>query len=164
VENGPGRFILFLDADNTLTETAVQDLHATILDTDAAAVYGQVQIVDFVTGELGERFSSEPYNLNQLLQKGNYIDTMALYRRETLISIGGFSQSMQLITQAYEDYELWVTLGEKGCSVLNIPRITGKYLMKEDSLIATGSHDERIIKLLLNLRHLHPRLGKFIFR
>ena len=163
MKNVRGRYVAFLDADNTLMDTAIHDLYMGINHTDSAAIYGQIQTCDSA-GVLGTRFSSKPYDLNQLLQNGNYIDTMALFRKETLTKIGGFSASIQLITHAYEDYELWVTLGEKGHSVLNIPQIIGNYLIKADSLIATGSKDERIVQLLLNLRHRHPGLGKFIFR
>lgn len=163
VEHGRGNYVAMLDADNTLKETAIHDLYMGIIHTDSAAIYGQIQTCDSA-GVLGTRFSSKPYDLNQLLQNGNYIDTMALFRKETLTKIGGFSRSMQLIAHTYEDYELWVTLGEKGHSVLNIPQIIGNYLIKADSLIATGSKDERIVQLLLNLRHRHPGLGKFIFR
>ena len=164
IENSKARYVAFLDADNTLAERAIHDLYSVIENTNAAAIYGQIQTIHFVTGELGAKFSFKPYDLSRLLERGNYIDTMALYRTRTLLQIGGFSSSLQLISPGYEDYELWVTLGEHGYSVLNINKIIGEYLIKEDSLITTSYHDKRIVELLLNIRYRYPRLRKFIFR
>jgi glycosyltransferase involved in cell wall biosynthesis len=135
IEASKGKFVLLLDSDNWLTNNAVIDLFKAIEHTNAAAVFGKIQTRNVETNQQGMVFSKEPYDLERLLNRGNYIDAMAMYRQRTLESLGGFSEKLQLFSWCYEDYEMWVRLGSSGHSVLNINEFIGEYLVKGDSLI-----------------------------
>jgi len=147
-----GELLLFLDSDNWLNDNAVTSLCASMKDKKAAASYGKIQTWHLKSGKKGVVFSDQPYNLERLLTRGNYIDAMAMYRKKTLVSLGGFSTRLQLFSWCYEDYELWVRIGTYGHSVINIPDIIGEYLFKEDSLITKARGDKAFTTKLIRLQ------------
>ena len=87
IKNAQGRFLAFLDSDNTLAESAILNLYNALDGTDAAAAYGQIKTTVRATGKGGLPISDIPYSLPRLLSKGNYIDAMAMYRAKTLKKI-----------------------------------------------------------------------------
>jgi GT2 family glycosyltransferase len=65
-----------------------------------------------------------PWDVRRLV-RGNYIDVMALVRREILQEVGGFNLDMQGI--GWEDYELWLRLAAAGHTGVHVPTFIGAY-------------------------------------
>ena len=137
-----GEFVFLLDADNTLTPTALADLHARAIAEASDAVYGPLRIVtpDSVhTGWLSER----PFDLDSL-KLGNYIDAMALFRRATLVTLGGYDLDLLRVVGGWEDYDVWLRFAKSGLKVSFAPDVViGDYLAKPDSMVNRISLKER---------------------
>ena len=145
-------FLLFLDSDNWLTKDAVILLYNALKGNTSTACFGRIRTWHHKNGKQGEDFSAQPYDLNRLLTKENYIDAMAMFRKKKLAAIGGFSTSLQLISWGYEDYAMWIKLGTSGHSVTNISDVIGDYLFKDDSLVNLASADRRFTLKWLKYR------------
>lgn len=108
IANSRGKYLLFLDADNLLTNgylTAGVDFLDTHEDTDI--VYGDSEMFGERTGFL----PAKPYNL-QTLMTGNYIDACCLIRKSVFDELGGFDEGMPV--QGLEDWEMWLRAAFNG--------------------------------------------------
>jgi hypothetical protein len=125
--------LLMLDADNELRSTAIGRL-GDALERDPAA--------GFAYGIL-ERFTAEgPVGLlsvfpwdPQRLRAGNYIDALALIRRDALESIGGYSTDPRLAL-GWEDYDLWARIAEAGGYGAFVPEIIARYRVGRSSMVS----------------------------
>ena len=82
-----GEYVFMLDADNEVYPTALPRLVES-LDADTGALFAYAMLEVHADGEpetLRSFFPWEP----ELLLRGNYIDAMALLRREQLLDLGG---------------------------------------------------------------------------
>jgi hypothetical protein len=125
--------LLMLDADNELRATAMGRLLAA-LESDPAA--------SFAYGII-ERFSSDgPVGLlsvfpwdPQRLRSGNYIDALALIRRDALSAVGGYSSDARLAL-GWEDYDLWARIAESGGHGAFVPEIIARYRVGHSSMVS----------------------------
>jgi Glycosyl transferase family 2 len=124
--------LLMLDADNQLRRIAMgRLLEALAADPAASFAYGIV-----------EQFSADgPRGLlsvhgwdPQRLRIGNYIDALALIRREALLALGGYSYDQRLY--GWEDYDLWVRMAESGRHGAFVPEMLARYLVAHGSMIS----------------------------
>jgi glycosyltransferase involved in cell wall biosynthesis len=124
--------LLMLDADNLLRRVAIDRLMCA-LEADRAA--------SFAYGIL-ERFSAEgPVGLLSQygwdptrLRMGNYIDALALVRREALKEMGGYSDDPRLY--GWEDYDLWARMAEEGRYGVFVPEIIARYRVQQSSMLS----------------------------
>lgn len=104
ISESSGSYLLFLDADNLLTDGYL---------TGGVAVLRNRQEIDIVYGEsetFGNstgRLYTKDYNL-QTLMSYNYIDACCLVRKSLFDEIGLFDESMK---SGYEDWEMWLRAG-----------------------------------------------------
>jgi len=124
--------LLMLDADNQLRRIAMgRLLEALAADPGASFAYGIV-----------EQFSADgPRGLlsvhgwdPQRLRVGNYIDALALIRREALLALEGYSYDQRLY--GWEDYDLWVRMAESGRRGAFVPEMLSRYLVGHSSMIS----------------------------
>jgi len=99
-------WVIFLDADDKIKPTYIDRLVSESRKSSADVTYSGMQ---FFGKEKGN-FLSRPFSEYTLL-KGNYINNSALIRRQLLVYSGGYKQEMSF---GYEDWELYLTLAEKG--------------------------------------------------
>lgn len=127
-----GEAILPLDADNALFPSAAQRLLAALdADPEAAFAYG-------ILASFSERgpeglegyWGWEP----ERLAKDNYIDALALIRREVLSELGGYTTDRRL--HGWEDYDLWCRIAERGMHGAHVPEIVARYRVREGSMIS----------------------------
>jgi glycosyltransferase involved in cell wall biosynthesis len=95
-----GALVLFCDADVLLARNALEKLEQA-LDLNPGASYAYSS---FAWGT--KKFSSRPFDAREL-QKGNFIHTTALIRRE---HFPGFDIDLK----RFQDWDLWLTMFEQG--------------------------------------------------
>jgi hypothetical protein len=125
-----------LDADNRLRPRFVDAaLDVLARDSSIAAVYGDR--VEF--GLRSGRVQVGVPDLNRLLC-GNYIDACAVIRTEAWRACGGYDP--QLPVQGSEDWELWLSMLERGFTLHRLDMATFDYRVRPDSMLARGSDPE----------------------
>ncbi len=142
-------YILPLDADDALLPGAVSAL-ADELDArrEIAAVWGGLTLF----GEVEEPLLRRPASLDPW--RITYFNTLpysALYRREALLAVGGWS-----LPGSFQDWDLWMALAEAGYAAGAVERPVHRYRLHGPRQFARGAarHDE----IYSELRRRHPRL------
>jgi hypothetical protein len=131
-EHARGELLFILDADNSILPLGIPKLVAALdKDPEAAFAYGIIEKFD-ATGPVGiESFLDwDP----RRLRYGNYVDAMALIRREALEAVGGYSEAPAL--GGWEDYALWLAMAEQGMSAVRIPDFIGRYRVSQYSMLS----------------------------
>jgi len=124
-----GKYLLFLDADNLLTDVYL---------TEGITILEQQQDVDVVYG-VSETFGygkpsflpTNPFNL-QILMLYNYIDTCCLVRKSAFEDTGMFDTKMRT---GLEDWEMWLRMAFYSKKFYYLEgKVIQKYRMRPDSL------------------------------
>ncbi len=137
IELARAPYVFILDADNWIYPNCLGALRRAILEAKTAAVYGIISQAADVTGERLGLISFFEWNVRDLVS-GPYIDAMALFDRERLREVGGYST--ELICYGWfgwEDYDLWLKVAQKGWSARLLPRIVASYRVHPTSMIKT---------------------------
>lgn len=120
-------YVFVLDADNWIAPGCLRVLHAALAGTSHAAAYGLIARVDDRTGEGTSLLSCHPWDPQRLVAEP-YIDAMALFDREAVLSAGGYSSELLEHGPAgWEDYDLWLKLAAVRRSAVHVPRIVAGY-------------------------------------
>ena len=123
-------FCFFLDADNLLYPSCIRK-HFQALSTnpDATAAYSMLEVFDGESGLMGSNVFDR-----ERLKFGNYIDAMAMVRRDYLLSGEGYRP----IKHGWEDYDLWLRMCEENRRVLHIPEILARYRVHRSSMLRSS--------------------------
>jgi GT2 family glycosyltransferase len=130
-----GQYVFILDADNWVYPSGPRVLAAALSTGQAVAAYGLLRRFDHETGESLGLLSTYEWNPRELV-RNPYIDAMAMFDRQTILDVGGYAT--ELIDHGWfgwEDYDLWLTLAQGGCSCLLVPRIVGAYREHRSSML-----------------------------
>jgi glycosyltransferase involved in cell wall biosynthesis len=125
--------LLMLDSDNVLRSTAMGRLAGALeRDPNASFSYG---ILDRFSTDgpegLVNVFGWEPARF----RTGNYIDALALIRREALEAMGGYSLDPRLAL-GWEDYDLWARMAEDGRHAVFVPEMIARYRAGHSSMVS----------------------------
>ncbi len=138
-----GRFVFFLDADNTVDAAGLAALYRQAQADGADAAYGPIRRVTLDGEDLG-LLSELPFDPDRLVDSGNYIDAMALFRRSALNALGGYDVGLLRIIGGWEDYALWLRFARDKRPVSFCPdTIVGTYVVKHDSMVKRISLKEQ---------------------
>ncbi len=148
-----GRYVFALDADNLLYPNGLRALAAHLDDApdDVVAAYGLLERFD-ETGSLGLT-SHLPWDPD-LLVHGAYIDAMAMFRRDAWRELGGYSVAEGIY--GWEDYDLWLTVAERGRRASLVTGVVGRYREQAGSMRKISDID--MASNFVVLRERHPRL------
>ncbi|HEV2723960.1 MAG TPA: glycosyltransferase family A protein [Thermoleophilaceae bacterium] len=151
-------YAFMLDADNLVYPRALAALvDALEKDPDAVFAYGLLE------RRRGTRsvglLSAGPWEPARL-RSGNYIDAMALLRREAVLEIGGFGESLSLY--GWEDFDLWCRVAEHDLHAQHVPTFIGRYHERPESMLSVASIDAS--DAVRELRGRYPRLAPDIPR
>lgn len=115
-----GKYIFFLDADDILYPTSIQDLIDLFVGAgeDVGFAYGQLQYFGYKDW-IFESSHFDPVKLS----KENYIQTSALIRKDVFDRVGGFDRGFDL----REDWELFVRIWHAGYKGVFLGRPHLKY-------------------------------------
>ncbi len=133
INHARGKYIFNLDQDNLVYPDCLKTLSDALdQDPDAAFAYGILEGFDS-RGPV-DLISHLPWS-KQRLGSGNWIDAMAMMRRDILLEVEGYSKDLR--TWGYEDFELWCRLADRGYGAAFVPSIVGRYRRSEYSQLAS---------------------------
>jgi GT2 family glycosyltransferase len=145
-----------LDADNQLDPLALA--HCSELANSADARCAVIHSLIRVQPEAGchdsrQLISDIPWN-STVFQLGNYIDAMALVRREAWQAVGGYTH----IPGGWEDFDFWCSLIDGGWHGVLCPQVLATYTSHGNSMrnSNTNQHTYRLSRLL---QARHPWLA-----
>lgn len=127
-----GDYVFNLDADNGVYPLALSKL-ASALDSDREAAFAYPIIARIRGKEPESVMGWESWNPS-LFRQGNFIDAMAMVRRNVLEELGGWSTAMDM---GWEDFHLWVRLAEHGHRGVNVPEVLCWYRASDTSMLST---------------------------
>jgi glycosyltransferase involved in cell wall biosynthesis len=143
-------YVFMLDADNRLKRPCLSRLVEALETAEAAFAYAQLRLFGEAEG-LGLADVWDPSRLRE----GNYIDAMALIRRDCLIKAGGYATLAN--EYGWEDYDLWCRFAELGYNGIFLPEILGDYRVHKSSMLrAHTAKNEGVLRAELAMRH--PRI------
>jgi GT2 family glycosyltransferase len=149
------RYVFVLDADNWILPSCLRLLHAALAGSRHAAAYGILARVDDRTGRPTGLESAWPWDPARLVA-APYIDAMALFDRDIVRSVGGYSTDLLEHGIGWEDYDLWLALATAGHSACLVPRIVAMYREHPQSMLAHTRR--RSNELALSLRRKYDGL------
>jgi glycosyltransferase involved in cell wall biosynthesis/SAM-dependent methyltransferase len=149
-------YVLPLDADNALLpECATRLLNA--LSTGAASfAYPRIRHFGeesdlFPTGHVRGYF---PYSAQRLVPS-NYIDAMALVRKNAWAAVGGYHDGLH----GWEDYDLWCRLAEAGFFGVQVADDLALYRVHGESMLHAVTHvGTRLEDVRQTISDAHPWL------
>jgi hypothetical protein len=130
-------YVFILDADNAVYPHALDRL-ADTLDADPGAAFAYGIIAQYApTGPFGllswHRWSA------RRLAHGNFVDAMAMLRRNEVVAAGGFASDPRL--HGWEDFALCCEFAERGLRGVLLPEIVARYRVSPHSMISVTNID-----------------------
>lgn len=130
-------FAFILDADNWIYPNCLTVLYQAILQSDCAGVYGILNCFDSKTCQGIGLMSCYEWDVRELVSVP-YIDAMALFKKDILLQVGGYStELMEIGWCGWEDYDLWLKLAQHGYNCKLVPQILSGYRVHGYSMIKT---------------------------
>jgi glycosyltransferase involved in cell wall biosynthesis len=140
-------YLFMLDADNRLRPPALSRLLDALNCSGADFAYSQLRMF----GEAEGIGCADVWNPKRL-RTGNYIDAMALIRREALISARGYASSA--VEAGWEDYNLWCRFAELGFEGVFLPELLCEYRVHGTSMLRTRTNGKHVaLQAEMRLRH-----------
>lgn len=138
-------YIFIIDADNEIFSTAIQKLFSALNRTNCAGAYSQ--IVEF--GDRSQIGMSDIWDTTRM-QKNNYVDVMALIKKQAWKDVGGFSH----IEEGWEDYDFWLKFIDKNFELCFLPEILCKYRVHGKSRTSMEAYTAHFsLENIMKFRH-----------
>lgn len=128
IANTTGGYLCALDADDRLEPTYFEKA-VPVLDADASIAFVSCWLRTF--GDEEREWKPERCDLPTLLWEDTVL-TASLVRREAVVAAGGYDTGMPI--QGLEDWDLWLTLAERGCRGVILPEVLFNYRRRAGSL------------------------------
>lgn len=143
-------FLFMLDADNRIRPPALSRLLEAIQTSGAAFAYSQLRMFGDEDG-IGIADIWDPARL----RIGNYIDAMAMIRRDALAASDGYAVLAD--DHGWEDYDLWCRFATLGLNGVFLPEVLCDYRVHAASMLRTRTniHQEA---LMAEMAMRHPAL------
>jgi glycosyltransferase involved in cell wall biosynthesis len=149
--------VFILDADNWIYPNCLDVLYEAINESEFAAVYGIINCFNNQTGEAAGLISAGEWDAGELLSCP-YIDAMAMFKKDILLKIGGYSTELMLIAwSGWEDYDLWLSLAQAGYIAKLVPQILSSYRVHANSMINTTNIYTNIL-----VQHFRNKFAKLM--
>jgi hypothetical protein len=141
--------VFILGAENLIYPATLHKLSVALdRSLDAAFSYGIIHI-----DGSHELLSHLPWDVRRLTES-NYIDVMAMMRRQVWDEVGGYDPLLGI--QGCEDYEFWLRLAARGAHAAFVPEFLGHYRVHDSSRQQTVNLDT--FPLTEELRNRYPLL------
>lgn len=145
LERARQRYVVFMDAGNELLPRTTPLFRRALVETGAAAAYGNLIVRRGDSGPARTVINNESFQRRMF--RHNQIAAFAMVDRLQLLDGGGYSASLPSI----EEYEQWLHLACNGKEILFVPLVFGYYDRSSRSNRAKA--DERNC----DLKKLHAR-------
>lgn len=152
LEHARAEYAFVLDADNGVYPSALSRLTAA-LDADRDASFAYPMIAAFSDGVPLRLLSALPWEPGRL-RHGNYIDAMALIRREHILTLGGYTTDPRM--SGWEDFHLWCQCAEAGRYGILVPQVLAWYRHRAHSMLADT--DGSLVRVWSLMRARFPDL------
>lgn len=119
--------VFVLDADNRLYPSCLERLLAALDESKAAFAYSYLNRF----GEENRLMNLRPWQ-SANLSRGNFLDAMALVRKDAWARVGGYRAHA---VQGWEDFDFWLRLGRAGAAGVQVPEILAAYRVHMRSLL-----------------------------
>ena len=159
IERARGEFVFVLDADNSIFPSALQRLLAALERDPQASFAYPIQVAHRELRAV-DVFNAWPWDPRRLVQ-ANYIDAMALIRRDVLTAHGGYVEDPRIGNS--EDHDLWCRMAEREQYGVLVPEMLAVYRVQAHSkLRAVGGVETGQTLSLIRARvpGLMRRLGE----
>jgi glycosyltransferase involved in cell wall biosynthesis len=143
-------FLFMLDADNRIRPPALSRLLEALLSSQAKFAYSQL----WMFGSKNEIGIADIWD-SERIAWGNYIDAMALIRRQALLSAGGYGVLAD--DHGWEDFDLWCRFAELGHRGVYLPELLCEYRVHGSSMLRTRT-DLHAHSLMMEMALRHPAL------
>ena len=149
IKASKGKYILPLDADDLIHPEMLQKM-VNLLNEHSEIAIAYTDVKHF--GSANRIICAGEYDFKRLCLQ-NHLNYCSLYRREAWESAGGYNPNM---VWGYEDWDFWISCGEKGYYGKRISEPLFMYRVKETSMYtkALEHHSELMARIILN----HPNL------
>lgn len=153
IMNATGDYILPLDADDMLIETAVEKIIQVAEQTGADIISPSFKCFGVAQDEI----ILMPNPTMEDFKSGNRIGYCSAIKRDLLLEVGGYSSKMWC---GYEDYHLWFDLLSRGKKIVTIPEVLWLYRTKEKSMIhdAQAHHVELMTQISKDFPEIFPEV------
>ncbi|WAX98156.1 glycosyltransferase family A protein (plasmid) [Aminobacter sp. NyZ550] len=142
-------YVFILDADNEIYPRALARLKEALDDTGGGAAYSQLEFF----GDL-KRIGDGDIWRKETFINGNYVDAMALVRKDVIQQVGGYTH----IEGGWEDYDFWCKLIERGIDAVFVPELLCRYRVHGNSMLRTDTN-RNAADVLLQVQMRHPWLN-----
>ncbi len=130
-------YVFILDADNWIYPDCLTTLYNQIKVSNYAAVYGEISQFDNDTKKELNKISCHEWDVNKLL-KQPYIDAMAMFNKDILVKVGGYSTDLiEYGWFGWDDYDVWLKLAQSNYSCKLVPKVLSAYRVHSTSMINT---------------------------
>lgn len=110
-----GRFVVFLDADDLISNEYLAQCRQILLDDEkVGVVYSRAEYFGVKKGP----WNLPDFSISEML-KNNIIFISAMIRRDLFEKVGGFDENLKI---GYEDYDFWLSILETGVGVVRIDK------------------------------------------
>ena len=151
------RFIMPLDADNTIEPRCLERCLEVIHATGAAAAYPMIQTF----GNSRRVLNTADWRPTHFA-RGNYVDAMALVRRAAWSAVGGYRRMQAM---GWEDFEMWCRFIEHGLWGAWVSEPLARYRVHDPSMIQKiRNEEEKQRQLIDEIHELHPWLDAAALR
>jgi len=130
-------YVFILDADNWIYPHCLTVLYDKIKSNKYAAVYAEISQFDNENRKEINRISCHEWDVNKLA-KQPYIDAMAMFNRDILIKVGGYSTELiEYGWFGWDDYDVWLKLAQGNYTCKFVPQVLSAYRVHSTSMINT---------------------------
>ncbi len=152
IKNSKGKYILPLDADDSIHPKMLEKA-VSLLEAHPEIAIAYTDVKHF--GVENRIVYAGEYDFKQLSIQ-NHLNYCALFKREAWESTGGYNSNMHL---GYEDWDFWISCGEKGFYGKRIPEPLFMYRVKKTSrdTKARKHHSELVAQIVLNHQNLYSK-------
>jgi hypothetical protein len=149
LEAARGEYLFILDSTGGIYPSTLQRLVAS-LDADPQATFSYPMVAVFEEDRPVELLSSLPWEPERL-KRGNWIDSMALIRRERLMELGCYETDPRLA--GLEDFDLWCKCAQVGGHGVHVPQVLAWHRRRAHSAVESGTPVQWAL-----MRELFPEL------
>jgi ABC-type polysaccharide/polyol phosphate transport system ATPase subunit len=151
IQAARGDYVCALDADDGL-EPRFLEATTRVLDADDSLSFASCWLRTF--GDEEWVWKPERWDFPALLAECT-IATPALVRRSALLAAGGYDEGMP--QQGYEDWDLWISLVERGFKGTIIPEVLFRYRRRRGSMSSVCAQGDVHLALMGYLVGKHER-------
>ena len=149
IRQSRSEYVFILDADNELRPRCLEALLNAAGSNEADFAYSIIEQFGDIQGLIGTDAWSP-----KRLARGNYIDAMALLRRDTWETVGGYRK---MKTPGWEDFDFWCRCVEAELHGVLVPEILCRYRVHSRSMLRQSTDTLlQHIRVWDEVRRAHP--------